>query len=205
MYNVVMKIVAGLKFLNIWGKEKKASQKNGRIETDENLKWEAWEERGDEYHQAKKKDLEIKVSQWQDRRNVSSTKCDSPATPASRSYSKYTPLRFTAPPMAFLFSHPFSSCHSKCHSQLVKVHYTLSSWPEIYTLQCLCGAGEGCNPLRLMTVHVSWWKWWIFWLLLWINMIEYHYTELTLEAVILKYIYREVTHDTSTLHLKRGR
>lgn len=38
-----------------------------------------------------------------------------------------------------------------------------------------------------------------------INMIEYHYTELTLEALILKYICREVTQDTSAPHLKRGR
>lgn len=120
---------------------------------------------------------------------------DSPATPAvedaantpSRSYSKYTPPPSTTAPIAFLFSHPFSSCHSKCYSQLVKVHYTLSSWPEIYTPQHLCRAGEGCNPLRLMTVHVSWRKWWIFWLSsMWINMIEYYYTELTLRAVILK-------------------
>lgn len=65
-------------------------------------------------------------------------------------------------PSHFLFSYPFSSCHSKCYSQLVKVHYTLSSWPEIYAPQRLRRAREGCNPLRLMTVHVSRQEAWIF-------------------------------------------
>lgn len=61
---------------NFWryGERRRRQEgKKGRKETDKNLKWEVWEERGDEYHQTKKKDLEIKVSQWQDRRNVSST------------------------------------------------------------------------------------------------------------------------------------
>lgn len=142
----------------------------------------------------KKEDLEIKASEWQDGRNVLSPThpplilhplqlcrgCSQHAQ-QSRGYSKYTPTPSTTPPIASLFSHRFSSHHSKCYSQLVKVHYTLSSWPEIYTPQCLCRSGEeGCNPLRLMTVHVSWWKWWILWFLsMWIYIIRYYCTELT--------------------------
>lgn len=61
MYNVVIKIVVRSKFLKKQGEEgKKEKRKKG---TDENLKWEAREERGDEYAPGKKKDLEIKASQ----------------------------------------------------------------------------------------------------------------------------------------------
>lgn len=76
----------------------------------------------------------------------------------SRSYRKYTPPPSTTSPMVSLFSHPFSSCHGKCYRQLVKVHYTLSSWPETYIPQCSYRTGEECNSLKMMTVHVSWWK-----------------------------------------------
>lgn len=124
--------------------------------------------------------------------------CDSPATQArqrmhpkllqqTRSHSEYTPIPSTTSPRASPFPLPFSSCHSNWHSQLVKVHYTLSYWPEIYIPQCLCHKGGGCNPLRLMTVRASWQKYLIVWLFsAWINMIEYYYAELTLIAVILK-------------------
>lgn len=122
----------------------------------------------------KKEDLERMASQWQDGRNVfspthpptwfsshSSSVEDAANTPSSPEATLNTPH---LPPIVSLFSHPFSSCHSKCYSQLVKVHFTLSSWPEIYTPQCLRRAGEeGCNLLRLMTVHASRRKWWILW------------------------------------------
>lgn len=82
--------------------------------------------------------------------------------PQSRCYSKYTPALSTTAPIVSLFSHPFSSRHCKCYRQLVKVHYTFSSWPKIYTSQCHCHAGEEeRNSLRMMTVNVSWLKWWI--------------------------------------------
>lgn len=163
----------------------------------------------------KKDDLEKKATQRQDWRNVffSNSPTDVILQPLqlyqgcsqhaqqSRSYRKSTPSPTVTAPIASLFSHPFSSCHSKCYSQLVKVHYTLSSWPEIYTLQCLCYAGEeGCNPFRLMTVHASWWKWWIY-------NIEYIYTELTWSSCGLKIrrICTTATHDSSALFFRRGR
>lgn len=83
------------------------------------------------------------------------------ATAAGARQRQACPTSTPAPPH-FLFSYPFSSCHSKCYSQLVKVHYTLSSWPEIYAPRRLRRAREGCNPLRLMTVHVSRQEAWIF-------------------------------------------
>lgn len=97
----------------------------------------------------------------------------------TRSFSKYTPPPLSTAPIVSLFPHPFSRCHSKRYSQLVMVHYTLSSWPEIYTPQCLSHAGEeGCNPCRLVTVHVSWWKCWITWIFsVWIYNIQYYHAE----------------------------
>lgn len=93
--------------------------------------------------------------------SYSSSVKDAANTPSSAEATLNIPH---LPPIVSLFSHPFSSCHSKCYSQLVKVHYTLSSRPEIYTPRCFCRTGEeGCNPLRLMEVHVSWQKWWILW------------------------------------------
>ena len=117
--------------------------------------------------QNKSEDLERKASQWHYGRDVFLSPtvtlqlCQGWRQHAqqSRSYSKYTLPPSTTAPMVSLFSHPFSSCHWKCYRQLVKVHYTLSSWPEIYTPQCFCRtAEEECNPLRTMTVGVSWWK-----------------------------------------------
>lgn len=70
--------------------------------------------------------------------------------------TKDTPPPSTTALIVSLFSHPFSFFHWKCYRQLVKVHYTLSSWPEIYTPQCFCHArDEECNSLRMTTVHVS--------------------------------------------------
>lgn len=134
---------------------------------------------------AKKEDLEIKGVMVTGREDRLLHQSDSPATPALPRTQPATADSGPTPPL--LFSYPFSSCHSKRYSQLVKVHYTLSSWPEIYTPQRLHCAREGCNPLRLMTVHVSRQEPWIFWLCsMWINMTESYYGEVTFKAVILK-------------------
>lgn len=47
-------IVVGSKFLN-GGKGEEGKKEKRRKGTDENLKWEVLEERGDEYHQAKRR------------------------------------------------------------------------------------------------------------------------------------------------------
>lgn len=118
------------------------------------LHWEARWERGDFLPPGKKVlDSAVTVQHFQGSFSLSSSAEDRATGPDSSN---------PAPPPHLLFSRPFRSCHSKCYSQLVKVHYTLSSWPEIYAPQRLHRAREGCNPLRLMTVHVSRQEAWIF-------------------------------------------
>lgn len=175
----------------------------------------------------KKEDLEIKPLLWQDGRNVLSRtypptwfsshfdSVEDAAKHAQQSTSSTVRTPQPQPPpysttglVAFLFSHPFISCHSKCYSQLVKVHYTLSSWPEIYTPQCLRRVEEGCNPLTLMTVHVSWWNWWILWFFsMWIYIIEYYCTKLTLSSCNRKIrcVWKAAARDSSALLFKRGK